>query len=174
MVHVAGVEAIEVVEAEAVGPAVERAGGARLPCRRVVVLADPRRHVSVLPQHLADGPAAARQHAGVAVVARGRLGDAAERGGLVIAAGDERGAGRAAEGGRVEAVVAQPLGREPVHRRDGTPPPNVLNCPKPASSMRISTTLGAPFGACTGCGNWGGSESRYVRPTVPGKWKSGR
>ena len=57
---------------------------------------------------------------------------------------------------------------------DGTPPPNVLNCPKPVSSSRISTTFGAPFGACTGCGNCGLSESRYVRPTLPGKWKSGR
>src|SRR5262245_64497653 len=37
----------------------------------------------------------------------------------------------------------------------------------------MSTTFGAPFGACTGCGNCGGSESRYVRPTLPGKWKSG-
>src|SRR5215471_13921428 len=34
--------------------------------------------------------------------------------------------------------------------------------------------LGAPFGACTGCGNCGGSESRNVRPTFPGKRKSGR
>src|SRR5262245_15911996 len=57
---------------------------------------------------------------------------------------------------------------------EGTPPPNVLNWPKPASSIRISTTFGAPCGACTGCGNCGGSESRYVRPTFPGKWKSGR
>src|SRR5262245_14763317 len=57
---------------------------------------------------------------------------------------------------------------------DGTPPPKVLNWPNPASSIRISTTFGAPFGACTGCGNCGGSESRYVRPTLPGKRKSGR
>ena len=52
---------------------------------------------------------------------------------------------------------------------DGTPPPNVLNWPNPASSSRISTMFGAPFGACTGCGNCGGSESRYVRPTFPEK-----
>ena len=63
VVHVAGVEAVEVVEPEAIGPAVERAGGARLPGRRVVVLADPGGHVPVLPQHLADGAGTARQHA---------------------------------------------------------------------------------------------------------------
>ena len=69
VVHVAGVEAVEVVEPEAVGPAVERPGGARLPGGRVVVLADPGGHVAVLAEHLADRAAASRQDAGVAVVA---------------------------------------------------------------------------------------------------------
>src|SRR5262245_46300894 len=54
------------------------------------------------------------------------------------------------------------------------PPPNVLYCPKPVSSSRISTTFGAPLGGWTGCGNCGLSESRMVRPTLPGKWKSDR
>src|SRR5262249_45822500 len=57
---------------------------------------------------------------------------------------------------------------------DGMPPPNVAYCPNPVSSSRMSTTFGAPLGACTGCGNCGLSESRIVRPTLPGKWKSGR
>jgi hypothetical protein len=35
---------------------------------------------------------------------------------MMVATRDEGGPGRAAQGGRVEAVVAQPLGREPVHR----------------------------------------------------------
>src|SRR5215472_14836609 len=34
--------------------------------------------------------------------------------------------------------------------------------------------FGAPAGACTVFGNWAGSDSRYVRPISPGKWKSGR
>src|SRR5262245_41963809 len=38
----------------------------------------------------------------------------------------------------------------------------------------MSTMFGAPFGAMTGCGNCGGSESLKVRPTSPVKWKSGR
>src|SRR5262249_6141163 len=57
---------------------------------------------------------------------------------------------------------------------DGTPPPKVLNWPKPTSSSRIRRMFGAPCGACTGWGNCAGSESRYVRPISPGKWKSGR
>ena len=117
MVHVAGVEAIEVVEAESVGPVVERPGGAGLPCRSVVVLADPRGHVAVLPQHFADGAAASRQNARVTVVAGRDLGDAGECGGVMIAAGDECGPRRAAEGGGVEAVVAKAFGGEAVHSR---------------------------------------------------------
>ena len=69
MVHVPGVEAIEVVEAESVGPVVERPGGARLPCGSVVVLADPGGHVSVLAEDFTDGAAAFRQNARVTVVA---------------------------------------------------------------------------------------------------------
>src|SRR4029079_7054791 len=37
----------------------------------------------------------------------------------------------------------------------------------------MRTTFVAPSGACTGCGNLAGSESWNVRPTVPGKRKSG-
>ena len=40
-----------------------------------------------------------------------------ERGRVVVPAGDERGPRRAAQGGGVEAVVPQALGRELVHRR---------------------------------------------------------
>ena len=43
---------------------------------------------------------------------------------------------------------------------DGMPPPKVPNSPKPQSSIRMSRMLGAPSGACTGFGNWAGSESR--------------
>jgi hypothetical protein len=89
VVHVAGVEAVEVVEPQSVGLAVERAGGARLPRGGGMVLADPGGYVSVLPEHLADGAAAVRQNTRVAFVTRGRFGDAAERRRMVVAAGDE-------------------------------------------------------------------------------------
>ncbi len=82
-----------------------------------MVLADPRRHVAVLSQHLADGAATSRQDAGVAVVAGRGLGDARERRRVVVAAGDQGGAGGAAQRGRVKLVVAQALGRKSVHRR---------------------------------------------------------
>jgi hypothetical protein len=42
-----------------------------------------------------------------------------ERSGMVVAAVDQRGAGRAAKGGRVEMIVAQAFRRQPVHGRRG-------------------------------------------------------
>src|SRR4051794_30625689 len=38
----------------------------------------------------------------------------------------------------------------------------------------MSKTFGAPWGGRTIFGKVGGSESSNVRPTFPGKWKSGR
>src|SRR5262249_34922854 len=109
VVHVTGIEPVEIVEAEAVHPAVEGTGGARLPGGRIVVLADPRGHVAVLPQHLTARAAAARQDAGVAVIARGEFGYAGERGGVVVAAGDQRRTCRTAERGGVKVVVPESL-----------------------------------------------------------------
>src|SRR5207342_3745326 len=90
VVHVAGVEAVEVIEPQAAGPVVERPGRARLPGRRVVVLPDPGGHIPVLAQYFGDRARAAGDHAGVAVVAgRGLLNDAG-RDRVVVAAGEER------------------------------------------------------------------------------------
>src|SRR5262249_31497527 len=75
----------------------------------IVVLADPRGHIAVLTQHLAARAAAARQDAGVTVVPRGYLGYAGERGGMMIAAGDEGRPRRGAQRGRVEGGVPEPF-----------------------------------------------------------------
>src|SRR5256885_16951755 len=47
----------------------------------------------------------------------------------------------------------------------GTGPPNVLVCPKPTSSSRMTSTFGAPFGALSGCGELGG-ETLSASPTL--------
>jgi hypothetical protein len=57
---------------------------------------------------------------------------------------------------------------------EATPPPNRLDCPKPTSSRRINTILGAAFGGRTICQKVAGSESWHVRPTSPLKRQSGR
>jgi hypothetical protein len=129
VVHVAGVEAVEVVEPEPVGPAVERAGGTGLPRRSVVVLADPSGHVAILAQHLADGAAASWQHARVPVVAGCGFGNDSGGGGVVVPAGDERRACWAAERRRMEAVVPQSLVGELLdgRRRDAAAKSAVLS-----------------------------------------------
>src|SRR5215831_2300387 len=52
-------------------------------------------------------------------------------------------------------------------------PPKVLLAPKPTSSVRISRTLGAPFGASTAFGK-SGTEPLMVRSILPLKAGSGR
>jgi hypothetical protein len=71
---------------------------------------------------------------------------------------------RAARVGEHKAVVWNRLYRRPCAASlsmlgEETPPPKTLNCPKPTSSRRISTMLGAPFGGRTICGKVAGSES---------------
>ena len=117
LIHVAAHEAVEVVEAQPARPAIERPDLARLPVGRVVVLAEPRGGVAVLPQHLGDRADVLADDAGVAVVAGGGLGDHAVAGRVVIASGEQRGPRRRAERRRVEARVAQPVGRHAVERR---------------------------------------------------------
>ena len=109
LIHVAAHEPVEVVEAQAARPAIERPDLAGLPVGRVVVLAEPRRGVAVLPQHLGDRADVLADDAGVAVVAGGGFGDHAVAGRVVVAAGEQRRARRRAERRRVEARVAQPV-----------------------------------------------------------------
>ena len=159
MVHVAGVEAVEVVEAQAVGPAVERAGRARLPGRRVVVLADPGGHVAVLTEDFADGAAASRKNADVAVVAGGELRDAGKRRRVMVAAGYERRARRAAERGRVKVVVAKAFRGQLVHRRRGDAAAERAVLTEPAivdqDEQDVRRALRAPAPVCGNCARIG-------------------
>ena len=116
LVHVAAHEAVEVVKPEPARPAVERPDLARLPVRRVVVLAEPRRGVAVLAQHLGDGADVLADDARVAVVAGRRFGDHAVAGRVVIAPREQRRARRRAQRRGVEARVAQALLRHAVER----------------------------------------------------------
>ena len=114
---VAADEAIEIFEAHAGRPLVERTGLARVPGRRVVVLAEPGRAVAVLQQDAADGRAVLADDAVVAGEAGRCLGDHAEADRVVVAAGDQRRARRRAQRGRVEVGVAQAVVGDAVERR---------------------------------------------------------
>ena len=88
--------------------------------RRVVVLAEPGRGVAVGLQDRADGRLVLGDDAVVAGIAGGGFADDAEADRVVVAAGDQRGAGRRAERRGVELRVAQARARDPVEvrRRD--------------------------------------------------------
>ena len=114
---VAADKAEEMFEAEPGRPAVERSGLARLPGRRVVVLAEPGRAVAVLAQHAADRGGVLADDGVVAGIARRRFGDDAEPGRVVIASGEQRRPRRRAQRGRVKVGVAQAVRRDAVERR---------------------------------------------------------
>ena len=173
VVHVPGVEAVEVVEAESVGPVVEGAGGAGLPRGCVVVLTDPGGHVSVLAEDFADGAAAFGQDAGVTVVSGGNLGDAGECSGVMIASGDECGTRGAAEGGGVEAVVANAFGGETVHRGGGNAPAEGAKLAEAAVVDEDEKDVRRAFGGLHGLWELGGVGVEISAADLAGKMEVG-
>ena len=129
LVGVAAHEAVEVLEAHADRPLVERPGRGRLEGRRVVVLAEPRGAVAVVPQDRADRGLVLGDDAVVAGIARRLLGDHAEADRVVVAPGDQRRARRRAQRGRVEVGVAQPVAAMRSSAGVGMTPPKVLGTP---------------------------------------------
>jgi len=117
LMRLAADEAVEVVEPHAGRPAVVRAGDAALPVGRVVVLAEPAGPVAIVLEHRADGRGAARDHVVVARKAGRPFGEKARAHIMVVAPGDQRGAGGAADGGRMKAVIAKAARRELVELR---------------------------------------------------------
>ena len=109
---------VEVVEAPAVRPAVERSGRALLPVRGQVPLAERCGAVAVLPQDPGQRRTVPRQQGRVAGEAVRELADRAEADRVAVATGQQGGAGRRAQRRHVEAVVSQPaLGHPRVVRR---------------------------------------------------------
>ena len=117
LVGVAAHEAVEVLEAHADRPLVERPVRAGLEGRRVVVLAEPRRAVAVVLQDPADRRLVLGDDAVVARVAGRLLGDHAEADRVMVAPGDQRRARRRAQRRRIEVGVAQAVVGDAVERR---------------------------------------------------------
>ncbi|MNZ90301.1 hypothetical protein D3C78_1092590 [compost metagenome] len=82
-----------------------------------MVLADLRGGVAVLPEDLGDGAGALRQDTGITVITDAKLGDHPEVGLVLVAPGEQRGAGRRAQRGGVETVEAHAIGGELVQAR---------------------------------------------------------
>ena len=117
LVGLAAEEAVELVEPGPRRPAVGRSGGADLPGRGLVVLAEEARAVAVQPQHLGERRHVRRALPRVARKRRGRLGDPAHVVHVVVAAAQERRPRRRADRRRVELVVAQSARGEPLDGR---------------------------------------------------------
>ena len=115
----AGEEAVEVVEADALAgwPERERPHRRGFGRRRVVPLAEGRSLISVIAKHLGDGRGRPGNDAGIAIPVHRALGDGAGTHALVISAGQQRRARRRADRGRVEGVVADAVIRDPRKRR---------------------------------------------------------
>src|SRR5215510_9845576 len=95
---------------------IEGTSRAKFPCRRVVVLADPRGHISILSQYFADGAAILWQDACVTVISGRGFTDNPKAGAVMVASGNQRGASRRTERRGVEAIEAQTFSRQLVHR----------------------------------------------------------
>ena len=100
------------IEALARRPAVEGAGGGGLPVGRQMPFAKRARRITEGAEHLGEGLRVVAQDALLAPVIRGGVQDGADSDRVRIAAGQQRGAGRRADAGRVEAVVTEAIPRE--------------------------------------------------------------
>ena len=117
LVGVAADEPVEILEAHAGRPLVERPDRARREGRGVVVLAEPGGRVAVVEEDPADRRLVLGDDAVVAGEAGRLLGDHAEADRVMVPPGDQRRARRRAERRRVDVVVAQTVLGDPVHRR---------------------------------------------------------
>ena len=126
LVRLAADEAVEVLEARAGRPGVERPHGARLPDGHLVALAELRRRVAVQLEGLGERCRGVRPDRVVAGCRRRDLGDAAHAHRVVVAAGEERLARRRAERRGVEAVVLETVRRETLGNGCRHGPPNAL------------------------------------------------
>ena len=117
LVRLAADEPVEVLEAAAGRPGVERAHRARLPDGHLVALAELRCRVTVQLQRLGERGGRLRPDRVVAGRRRRDLGDAAHADGVVVAPGEQSLPRRRAERRRMEAVVAKPFVGEPFEAR---------------------------------------------------------
>ena len=117
LVRLAAVESVPPVEAAAERPAGPRRGHARLVVGGEVPLAHGVARVAVRAQDLGQEAVLARDHAPVAGIAHGEVGDAAHAVAVMVAPGQQARPGGGAESGRVEVREPNAVGREPVDRR---------------------------------------------------------
>ena len=117
LVRLAADEAVEVLEAAARRPVVERAHRARLPDRHLVALAELRGRVAVELERLGERGAGVGPDRVVARRAGGDLRDPAHPDRVVVSPAQQGRPRRRAERRRVKAVVLEPARRQPLGYR---------------------------------------------------------
>ena len=117
LVGLAADEPVEAVEPARQRPVALAAAHRPLVDGDVVVLADPERVPALLAHHLGQGRVLHRDVPGVAGEALGALGDLREAVLVVVAAGQEAGAGRRAQRRGVPLAVRQAVRRQAIHGR---------------------------------------------------------
>ena len=106
-------EAIEIVEAPAIRPPLERPGGTLLAIGRQMPFAERCSAVSVLPQNPRQRRTIAGHHGRVPGKAAGKLADRPEADRMIIPPSKQRRPRRRTQRGHMETVVAQPAFRDP-------------------------------------------------------------
>src|SRR5208282_611353 len=119
LVGLASHEPIEILEAHADRPLVERPCDAVLKAWRIVILAKPRGGVTVVSQDRADSGVVRPYDGIIARITGGQLADHAKSHRVMIAPCDESGARGRAQGRRVELRVAQSRLGDTIQRRRG-------------------------------------------------------
>src|SRR4029450_3697937 len=117
LIGLAAVETVEIVKAHADRPAVEGSSLARLEGWRVVVLAEPRGCIAILLENFANRSLVLGNDAVIARIAGGGLADHTKSHRVMVAPGDQRGAGRGAKRGGVKLRVAQAHAGDAIERR---------------------------------------------------------
>ena len=149
LVGVSADEAVEILEAHAGRPLVERPDRAGLERRRVVVLAEPGGGVAVIEENPSDGGLVLGDDTIVAGEAGSLLGDHTEPCRVMVAPRDERGPGWRAERGGVDVVVAQTVFRDAVHGRHGNNPSEGAGDTEPGiirdDEQDVGCLLGGPM-----------------------------
>ena len=113
LARAAAEEPVEVVEAPAVRPPIERAGRTLLPVGRQVPLAEGRGAVAVVPKDARQRSAVPWQRRRIAREPARELADRAEADGVVVATGEQCRPRRRAQRRDVEPVVADPTLSDP-------------------------------------------------------------
>ena len=155
LIGVAADEAVEVIKAQAGRPEVKRSGLAGLPVGDVVVLAEPCGAIAVLLEHLSDGRGVLEHHRVVAGEAGGGFGDDTSVHGMVIAAGDQCGSGRAAQRGGVELVELEAVVGQHLERRSIAGAAECAGRPEPDIVEQNQQDVGRALGCLHGLGKVG-------------------